>query len=183
MATREQTPDIPVDLSIEQRIDAAVARYGADEVVSRSIALLGGANAGEDFLLYVGGRHAVGIVDGAPPLYWPELWGARALLFAWGGQASTAVEAGLTNQAWRVREMCARVAQQRRLPVAALLVDLTRDEVSRVRAAAARALSIVGGAEHRESIVGLLRDPDKETRRAAQESRDAMDARLGGDAE
>jgi hypothetical protein len=183
MAIRDQTPDIPIDLSIEQRIDAATARYGADEVVSRSIALLGGANAGEDFLLYLGGRHAVGIVDGAPPLYWPELWGARALLYAWDDAAAPAIEAGLANQAWRVREMCARVAQQRRLPVAALLVDLTHDEVSRVRAAAARALSIVGGTEHRESIVSLLRDPDKETRRAAQESRDALDRRLGGDPE
>ena len=76
-------PAIPIDSPTDARIEAAASRYGADEVVARAIALMAGANAGEDFLLYVGGRHAQGLLDGAPPLYWPELWGARALLHVW----------------------------------------------------------------------------------------------------
>ncbi|MBC7723455.1 MAG: HEAT repeat domain-containing protein [Burkholderiaceae bacterium] len=170
--------DVPIDQPTEARIAAAVARYGADEVVTRSIALMGGANAGEDFLLYVGGRHAQGLLDGAPPLYWPELWGARALLHVWNQQAVTAVIAGLDNQAWRVREMCARVALERELHVATKMVELTSDEVPRVRAAAAHAIAAIGTTDHLEIIAALLKDPEKEVRRAAQQSRDALQRRV-----
>ncbi|GAB3132974.1 HEAT repeat domain-containing protein [Marisediminicola antarctica] len=170
---------VPLDLPVADRLAAAVARYGEDAVVARSIALMGGANAGEDFLLYVGGRHAQGLLDGAPPLYWPELWGARALLHVWNPSAVTAVIAGLDNQAWRVREMCARVALARELHVATKMVELTTDDVPRVRAAAAHALAAVGTADNVETVAALLRDPEKEVRRAAQQSRDALAARLG----
>jgi len=170
---------VPLDLPVADRLAAAVARYGEDDVVARSIALMAGANAGEDFLLYVGGRHAQGLLDGAPPLYWPELWGARALLHVWNPAAVTAVIAGLDNQAWRVREMCARVALARELHVATKMVELTTDDVPRVRAAAAHALAAVGTADNVETIAALLRDPEKEVRRAAQQSRDALASRLG----
>jgi len=160
---------VPVDLPVADRLAAAVARYGEDDVVARSIALMGGANAGEDFLLYVGGRHAQGLLDGAPPLYWPELWGARALLHVWNPSAV----------AWRVREMSARVALARELHVATKMVELTTDDVPRVRAAAAHALAAVGTVDNVETIAALLRDPEKEVRRAAQQSRDALAARLG----
>lgn len=171
---------IPLDLPVDDRLDAAVARYGERDVVARAIALMGGANAGEDFLLYVGGRHAKGLLDGAPPLYWPELWGARALLHVWDASAVPAVIAGLDNQAWRVREMCARVCVARELHVATKLTELTGDDVPRVRAAALHGLGAVGTADNVETIAALLRDPEKEVRRAAQQSRDALTARLAG---
>jgi len=176
-------PDIPVDLPTSERLAAAIARYGEAEVVDRAIALLDGRNAGEDFLLYVGGRHAQGLLDGAPALYWPELWGARALLHAWDPKAGTAVLAGLDNQAWRVREMCAKVSLARRLNVAPKLMELIEDEVPRVRVAALRALAAVGTAEHTEVIAARLRDPDKDVRRAAQQSRDELAASLETPAE
>ena len=100
--------DVPVDLPIEARLAAAVKEYGEDAVVLRSISLIAGNNEGDDFLLYVGGDHARGILDGAPVLYWPELWGTRALLYVWNDSALVAVTAALQNQAWRVREMAAR---------------------------------------------------------------------------
>src|SRR3990170_3470528 len=139
----EPTPDPAdlLDLPIADRVSAAVKRYGEPEVIARATALLAGVNAGEEFLLYAGGRHAKGVLDGAPPLYWPELWGARALLYVWADSAVPAVVAGLDNQAWRVREMCARVSQERKLEVAAKLVELTADDVPRVRSAAAPALA------------------------------------------
>lgn len=171
-------PVIPLDSSIGDRIAAAVERYGEDEVVERAIALLSGANAGEEFLLYVGGHHAQGVLDGAPPLYWPELWGARTLQYVWSGAAASVVIAGLDNQSWRVREMCARVSLQRELHVATKLAELTTDEVPRVRSAALRALAEIGTSEHVETIAARLQDPDKDVRRAAQQSRDALSARL-----
>jgi hypothetical protein len=168
-------PDVPTDLPIEKRLAAAAAEYGEDAVVLRCLSLLAGNNEGEDFLLYVGGDHARGILDGAPVLYWPELWGTRALLYVWNDSAATAVAAALENQAWRVREMAARVAAARQLDVAPALTTLLTDDVPRVRAAAARALGAVGADV--EAITPLLRDPELDVRRAAQQGIDAIRGR------
>lgn len=171
-------PDLPIDLPTDERIKAAVAHYGEQVVIDNAIALLRAKNAGKDFLLYAGGRHALGILEGAPALYWPELWGARILLHVWGEAAAPYIVVGLNNQAWRVREMCAKVILLRKLQVAPKLVRLTTDEVPRVRAAALHALAAQGTAENIATIEVRLRDPDKEVRRAAQQARDAITARL-----
>lgn len=160
--------EVPVDLPIEARIAEAVARYGEGTVVLRCLSLIAGNNEGEEFLLFVGGDHARGILNGAPPLYWPELWGTRALLYVWNDSAIAAVAAALGNQAWRVREMGARVAAAREVPVAEALVTLLTDDTARVRAAAARALGAVGVADHVDVIRPLLKDQDIEVRRGAQ---------------
>lgn len=138
----------------------------------RSLSLLAGNNEGEDFLLYVGGEHARGILEGAPVLYWPELWGTRALLYVWNDSAVLAVTAALNNQAWRVREMATRVAAARGLEVAPILTELLTDEVARVRAAAARALGTVGA--DIEVLKPLLKDPEIDVRRGAQQAIDAL---------
>lgn len=174
-------PDLPLDLPTAERIQAAVGHYGEQAVIDDSVALMRGRNAGKDFLLYVGGRHALGILNGAPALYWPELWGARALLHVWNESASPQVVDGLANRAWRVREMCARVVQLREISAVPQLLMLCADQVPRVRSAALRALAVQGGREHMEAIGRLLLDPDKEVRRTAQQSRDAMSQRLGAD--
>jgi hypothetical protein len=171
-------PEIPLDLPTDERIQAAVAHYGEQAVIDNSIALLRAKNAGKDFLLYAGGRHALGILEGAPALYWPELWGARALLHVWGEGAAPYIVVGLGNQAWRVREMCAKVILLRDLQVAPKLVRATTDETPRVRSAALHALAAQGTAEHLPTIEQRLRDSDKEVRRAAQQARDVLTARL-----
>ena len=167
-STPDNSPaDIPFDASPADRIAFAVAALGEEEVVDRAKALLAGLNAGEDFLLWVGGKHAQGILDGAPPLYWPEVWGARTFLHAWNDSAAPGIEAGLTNQAWRVREMCARVVVTRSLPFAAALRPLLEDETARVRAQAARALGEIGRTEDIDVLRSLLKDPEIEVRREA----------------
>ncbi|MEP6479531.1 MAG: HEAT repeat domain-containing protein [Rhodoglobus sp.] len=171
-------PEVPVDLPIEKRIAAAVKRFGEDAVVTRSISLIAGNNEGEDFLLYVGGEHARGLINGAPPLYWPELWGMRALLTVWNESAIPAVTAGLQNQAWRVREMSCRVSAVRGLAVSSALTELLVDEVPRVRAAAARALGAVGSAADVDGIRSLLKDPEIDVRRGAQEAISALRTRF-----
>jgi len=173
--------DLPIDASPADRIAHAVAALGENEVIDRAKALLAGLNAGDEFLLWVGGKHAQGILDGAPPLYWPEVWGARTFLYVWNDTAAPGIEAGLTNQAWRVREMCARVAAARQLPLAAAVRPLLQDEVARVRASGARSLAEVGDASDADLFTPLFRDPEIDVRRAAEQSRKRLTARFAAE--
>jgi hypothetical protein len=177
--TSETDSPVPLDDSPGDRIAAAVALYGEKVVAERAASLLRGENEGEEFLLWVGGRHAQGVLDGAPPLYWPEVWGARALTFVWDDSAASAVHRGLADQAWRVREMSARVVLTRLLPETDALLALLDDEVARVRVAAARALGAVAGLEVRERLIALLQDAEKEVRRAAHDAVVTIEKRLG----
>ena len=176
--TDESVSTVQIDDSPGDRITAAVARFGEQVVVDRCSSLLMGGNEGEEFLLIVGGRHAQGVLDGAPPLYWPEVWGARALTFVWADSAVSAVHRGLGDQAWRVREMCARVAFIRRLNEQEALSSMLADEVARVRGAAARALGEVGDHGHLAALTLLLRDDEKEVRRSAHDAMVRLEKRI-----
>ena len=157
----------PNDDSPAERIAKVVAELGQDDVIARATALIAGLNAGEDFLLAVGGRHAQGILDGAPALYWPEVWGARTFLYVWNDSAAPAVLAGLGNQAWRVREMSAKVVAKRELAYPDEVAELATDEVARVRAQAARTLGEIGTTASVDVLRSLLKDPEIEVRREA----------------
>lgn len=165
--------------SLEARLSDAVEREGAQKVARRAASLLAGRYEGEEFLLVVGGTHADGIVHGAPALYWPEVWGARALLYVWDAAAAPTVIAGLGNQSWRVREMCARVCAEHAVGTVRDLVRRTTDENARVRSAAARAIAVVGDETGIQSLEAMLRDPDRDVRRTAQQSIAALRERLG----
>ncbi len=178
----DQLP-VPLDASPGDRIALAVERFGEHDVADRAAALLSGTNEGEEFLLWVGGRHAQGILDGAPALYWPEVWGARTLLYAWDDVAGAVVRAGLGNQAWRVREMCCRVVAARALPFREELVSLLGDEVARVRANAARALGVVGEFDQALEVRKLLKDPELDVRKQAGAALTLLRARLGREIE
>jgi hypothetical protein len=172
------SPAVPVDLPLKERLAAAVERYGESGVIARSLSLLAGNDEGEDFLLFVGGDHAQGILDGAPVLYWPELWGARARLHVWNASAAQEIVRATDNPAWRVREMSARVIAAHGLSAASELSELLSDDVPRVRVAAARALGAVGSASDLDSIRALLKDPEIDVRRGAQQGLDALRARV-----
>jgi len=165
---------VNLELPIAARIAAASERHGEDTVVERAVSLIEGNNEGKEFLLVVGGEHAQGILDGAPVLYWPELWGTRALLHAWNDSAADAVRTALSNQAWRVREMATRVVATRRVEAHEQLVALLEDETPRVRAAAARALGTVGSVDDISVIEPLLKDAEIDVRRGAQQGMDAI---------
>jgi hypothetical protein len=181
----DHTPNasVPLDDAPAERIHAAVQRFGEATVARRAASLLRGHNEGNEFLLWVGGRHAQGILDGAPALYWPEVWGARALMSAWDDAATDAVLGGLGNRAWRVREMCLKVCAERGLNLGKAGQRLTTDPVARVRSAAARALAATGDAAQTESLTAMLKDPDKEVRRTAQQSLVALTERSTAQAE
>ena len=174
----DRTPQVSPTDSLEARLGAAVQLEGEPRVARRATSLLEGGYEGEEFLLLVGGSHAEGILAGAPALFWPELWGARALLYVWDEAAAPAVIAALGNQSWRVREMSAKVSAARAIGMPKDLARLTTDEHARVRSAAARALAVIGDASSVETLERMVRDYDKEVRRAAQQSLDALRTRL-----
>ena len=170
---------VPLDASPGDRIALAIKKLGERDVADRAAALLGGSNEGEEFLLWVGGQHAQGILDGAPALYWPEVWGARTLLYAWDAPAGEVVRSALSNRAWRVREMCCRVVAARELPFGADLLPLLGDEVARVRGNAARALGVVGTYEQAVEVKKLLKDPELDVRKQTGAALKVLTERLG----
>ena len=125
------------------RVLLLARQIGDEAVVSWCAELLSGAGTHGDrrrpSITWLGGRHGA-----APPYqdYWPRVWAARGLLYVWRPFAEPAVLAGLRDPAWRVREMCAKIARRHALhraePVLTRLLD---DRVPRVRAAAEAALT------------------------------------------
>ena len=110
--------------------------------------------------------------------YWSRVWAARGLLYVWDDCAAPAVLAGLTDPAWRVAEMCLKVAARRDLPAGDEAVRLARHELPRVRAAALRALGAAGDVEHVPAVRGALEDDAEEVRAAAARALDRMRTRL-----
>ena len=122
------------------RVAILAGRIGAEAVSDWCARLLGGAAYEQPAVQWIGGRHAAS-ADHLQE-YWPRVWAARALLYEWTPRAEPAVLAGLRDPAWRVREMCAKVARRRALRRAEpILTHLLDDPVLRVRAAAEAALT------------------------------------------
>jgi hypothetical protein len=136
----------------QQSIERECGRRGRAAVVAGCVALLGGGDADDQLILALGGPPARYVLDTGPaPVhqYWLRVWAARGLLHAWDEAAAAAVLGGLADESWRVREMSAKVVARHRLGEALEVVAGLRDDpVPRVRAAAARAVTLLaaGGA-------------------------------------
>jgi len=107
------------------------------------MALLKDRDADAELIFALGGPPARWAVNSGPegPRYWRRVWAARGLLWAWDDKATPAIMTALRDEAWRVREMAAKVVARHRVDAAlAAVADLQNDPSSRVRAAAARAL-------------------------------------------
>jgi hypothetical protein len=111
--------------------------------------------------------------------YWYQVWAARTLLHVWADACAPEVVMALHHPAWRVREMCAKVAARWEVATAAdpclLLLD---DDTPRVRAAAVRVLGITGEAEHAEGVRRSLEDPERAVRDAAERALQLLQDRL-----
>lgn len=154
----------------------AAKRFGASDVAQRCAALLRGGEDAE-LLPYLAGR-AIGLADGRAD-YWPRVWAARALRYAWDERAAPAVIDALADSAWRVREMAAKVVLQYELGEAAdAVAALALDPVARVRAAAAAALGTIGESEHADALRELTRDPEDVVRRRAERALQSLSRRL-----
>ncbi|HEX3490129.1 MAG TPA: hypothetical protein VHU92_12320 [Streptosporangiaceae bacterium] len=138
-------------LTPAQNVAAECQRRGAAAVVSGCVDLLvarGGSETREvddALLLALGGetaRYVLGGGEGGKQGYWPRVWAARGLLYVWEDRAAPAIVAATADDAWRVREMAAKVIARHRVDGALEAVaGLRGDQVPRVRAAADRALA------------------------------------------
>lgn len=112
-------------------------------MVDSCLAVLHGQEYDEDLLLVIGSPGAGSVLAGGEAGvsgYWPRAWALRALLYPWEDRASSVVIAAACDQAWRVREMAAKVIARHRIDDGLDAVGwLLTDPVPRVRATAGRA--------------------------------------------
>ena len=133
-------------LTPRESIEVECARRGTGEVVAGCVQLLRRRNADDALIFAIGGPGARSVLDGGQQ-YWLRVWAARALLYAWDDMAREAVMDALADEAWRVREMAAKVVARRLLGEALPFVaGLREDPVGRVRLAAERAAAILTAA-------------------------------------
>jgi len=135
-------------------------------------------------LTWLGGAHAASLLEreafgSRDQDYWPRVWGARGLLHVWAADARPAVIGGLSDPAWRVREMSAKIVRAQELADAeSELTALVADPVPRVRAASLLALGRVGESEHAQVVARSRRDPSPLVRRAAEKALAELAGRL-----
>jgi HEAT repeat protein len=133
-------------LTPRESIELERGRRGTVEVVACCVRLLGRRDADDALVFAIGGPGARSVLDGGQQ-YWLRVWAARALLYARDEMARAAVLDALADEAWRVREMAAKVVARRLLGEAlAAVAELRQDPVSRVRLAAERATAILTAA-------------------------------------
>jgi len=174
------------------RVRELAELLGAAEVVRWCAEVLSGRTPFDDpqapSLSWLGGAHAAaelarGELVARGVDYWPRVWAARGLLHVWCPSgaivAGPALVSALGDEAWRVREMAAKVIRRREIGVAAdRLADLVSDPVPRVRAAAVRGLAVTGEFEHAAALRRALEDPDGTVRKAAGDALERLSARL-----
>src|SRR5262245_43841470 len=95
-----------------QSILAECQRRGREAVVAGCIDLVDGHGADDALILALAGPAAEYVLagrEGGRDGYWPRVWGARGLLYAWEESAAPAIIRATADEAWRVREMAAKV--------------------------------------------------------------------------
>lgn len=135
-------------LTPRQSIAAECQRRGKPALVSGCIDVLQGRHDVDDaLLLALGGPPAQAVLTGqagGKTGYWPRVWAARGLLHTWDNRATAAIIQATTDDAWRVREMAAKVIARHRIADAfAAAAGLRNDQLPRARAAAERAIVIL----------------------------------------
>jgi len=127
-----------------QSIEAECTRRGRAEVLAGCIDLLAGRHGDDELILALGGPGAPHVLAGGAGGrhgYWPRALAARGLLYVWDDAATPVIIHAMRDDAWRVREMAAKVIAKHRVGEALDAVSALRDDdVARVRAAAERAV-------------------------------------------
>ena len=170
-------PPRDASLPVGTLVEELEHQIGTEAVVSLACDLLSGGDRSlrEPELVYLNG---LGDTTGWPEL-WPRVWGARALLYVWDPSAIPTVVAGLSDEAWRVAEMCLKVATRHEVAEAADdAVRLTTHELPRVRANAVRLLGMAGEHEHLPVVQDRLVDDDEAVRRHAARALERLERRL-----
>lgn len=180
-------PDDVLDASPGDRARAAADALGHRVLITWCADLLAGraewGDPARPDIAWVGGRQAEswGSPDrlDADTAYWSRVWAARTLLYVRDAPPVDDIVAALADPAWRVREMCSKVAVRWEVGQAAdPCLRLVADEYPRVRIAAVRVLGAVGEAEHAEGIRGALDDDVAAVRAAADRALTQLETRL-----
>lgn len=180
MARSFPTPTIDDGWTPAAGVMTARQELGHDVLIDWCVALLmrevEGSDPGTPSLRWIGGaaagsdaeRHHWARDDQA---YWPRVWAARALRYAWSDSVARPVIDALADDSWRVREHCCAVVQMRELADAAeklaALTDPHHEPTPRVRLAAVKALAVVGEFEHADALRQATFDPDPKVGDAA----------------
>jgi len=139
-----------LDDTPRKRMASECKRRGTSALVGGCVALLSGHPVDDELIRGLGGQPGAGVLDGysgGRSGYWPRVWAARALLYPWDDSAMSAVIAATGDDAWRVRELAAKVIAHHHLGDALQAVaKLRTDPVARVRDAAERAVKVVAEA-------------------------------------
>ena len=172
VGVRPPEPD-ELALAPRERLAALARLVGAQQAADVCREVLEG-DRDDAAVLWLGGQPA------ASWRYepWPRTWALRGLLYVWDDAAEAAVLAALTDEAWRVREMAAKVVCKRELPSYHLLEPLLRDPLPRVRVAGLRAVAVVGEAESADAVLEALEDGDGDVRRVAAGALARLERRL-----
>ena len=120
-------------ISPRASIEAACRDRGTEDVIAGCLALVAGGSVDPGLVQSLGGPGAAWYLD-APEhqRYWLRVWGARGLLWAWDDRATRAIVAALGDDAWRVREMAAKVVARHLVDAAlTMLLELRHDPVPR----------------------------------------------------
>ena len=124
-------------------IEALAVRHGRGTVVTACVDLLDGRPVDGHLLVGLGGPPAEWALDGSAPGpdYWTRVWALRGLLWLWDDRATEALVRAHRYDAWRVREMAAKVVARHEVEAALpSVLALRTDQVLRVRVAAGRAV-------------------------------------------
>lgn len=134
-------------MSPRESVRGECQRRGEKAVVASCLDVLTGQNIDERLLHVLSGPAAEQVLDGragGTAGYWPRVWAARGLLYAWDESATTVIAGATSDEAWRVREMAAKVIAKHRIGDALDdVITLRDDPVPRVRAAAERAIAVL----------------------------------------
>lgn len=174
-----------------ERVAELAEQLGTDVVVRWCAGLLAADTAYDDpalpSLSWLGGAAAPWLLEQGDLQrsvndYWARVWAARGLLHVYTPAAVREIVGALGDEAWRVREMAAKVVARWEVADAAdALEPLVADEATRVRAAAVRALGVVGEGEHAGGVRDAQDDPEPTVRRAAAVALATMSQRLDRD--
>jgi hypothetical protein len=130
-----------------ERIASECQRRGTPAVVAGCVDILDGRDVDDALVVVLGGPHAEYVLsgrEGGKSGYWPRVWAARGLLHAWEEAATPAITRATADEAWRVREMAAKVIARHNVGDAlGVVAGLRDDPVKRVSAAAHRAVEIL----------------------------------------
>jgi HEAT repeat protein len=178
--------DVPARASPRDRVRAVLRSRSEATLAGACVAVLrtGSPPADEDVASALGGVHGRHQLERTEPAradqtYWWRTWALRVLLYAWDDLAEPDVTAALADDAWRVREMAAKVVALREVGMAAgAAAAAVSDPIPRVRAAALRAVAVVGEREHVDVVRAALRDPEPTVTAQAERALEWLGRRL-----